>query len=100
MASLRERGDALVFSDRSREIVSPLLRRSPEQARSWNRVEAMLAVADDVLRDAGLEHLLQAAGTIATAAGFPKATFYTYFENTDVVVECLRQIWVEKRNNS
>jgi len=83
-------------TEEMRAALSPVLRRAPEQARSWRRVEAVLSAAEAILEEAGYDEVVQNIAGLCARAGIPTGTFYTYFENTDVVVECIRLLWAER----
>lgn len=79
-----------------RAAVEPVLRRVPGQVRSWRRVEAVLEAAEEMLERDGYEEVLQNGAGLCAAAGIPTGTFYTYFQNTEVVLECIRLLWTER----
>jgi AcrR family transcriptional regulator len=86
----------LRFSEETRAALSLVLRRAPEQARSWRRVEAVLGAAEAILEEAGYDELVQNLPALCARAGIPTGTFYTYFENIDVVLECIRLLWAQR----
>jgi len=86
----------LRFTEEMRAALGPVLRRAPEQDRSWRRVEAVVGAAEAILEEAGYDEVVQNLPGLCARAGIPTGTFYTYFENTDVVVECIRLLWAER----
>lgn len=86
----------LRFSEETRAALGPVLRRAPEQARSWRRVEAVLGAAEAILEESGYDELVQNLPALCARAGIPTGTFYTYFENIDVVLECIRLLWAQR----
>jgi len=88
--------EGLSLTDEMKAAVRPALRRIPEQARSWRRVEAVLAAAEQILEEDGYDEVLQNLSGLCSRAGIPTGTFYTYFENTEVVLECIRLLWAER----
>lgn len=61
--------------------------KKPQQERSKARVEKILEVAGELLREAGYESL--STKQIASRAGVPIGTIYQFFSNRDAVVEAL-----------
>jgi AcrR family transcriptional regulator len=88
--------EGLSLTDEMKAAIRPALRRIPEQARSWRRVEAVLAAAEQILEADGYDEVVQNLGGLCSRAGIPTGTFYTYFENTEVVLECIRLLWAER----
>lgn len=84
------------LSDDERASLLPLLRRTPEQSRSWQRVLDVLQAGQSVLEEQGLEAVLHGPHLIAERAGMPTGTFYSYFENSEAVVQCLRQLGIRR----
>ncbi len=74
--------------------ISPALRRVPEQHRSWANVDHILYAAQEMLLDARFDDVQQSAPSVCDKAGVPIGTFYTYFENTEAVLEALRLLWI------
>lgn len=71
-------------------------RKLPTQARSRQKVEAILAAARKVLIEEGHEAIT--AKRIATEAKVPIASFYQYFPNKESVIHHLFQEWMEELN--
>jgi len=91
-----DRAEGLSLTDEMKTAVRPALRRIPEQARSWKRVEAVLAAAEQILEEDGYDEVVQNLSGLCSRAGIPTGTFYTYFENTEVVLECIRLLWTAR----
>lgn len=64
-----------------------LLKRRPSQARSRQRVEALLDAAADLLRDREPDEVT--VRDLAAAAGVPTGTLYQFFDDKDVVLQAL-----------
>ena len=64
-----------------------LLKRQPAQARSAERVEALLDAAAQLLEDREPEAVT--VRDLATAAGVPTGTLYQFFEDKDAVLQAL-----------
>ena len=64
-----------------------LLKRQPAQARSAERVEALLDAAAKLLEDREPEAVT--VRDLATAAGVPTGTLYQFFEDKDAVLQAL-----------
>ncbi|MGP3966842.1 TetR/AcrR family transcriptional regulator [Streptomyces sp. 6N223] len=60
------------------------LRKAPQQARSRARVEAILAAADRIIAEEGVEALT--TRRIADAAAVPIGTLYQFFDDKDAVL--------------
>ena len=60
------------------------LRRTPRQARSQKRVDAILQAAASLLNERGFEAMTTSA--IAERAGVPVGTLYQFFPNRDAVL--------------
>lgn len=63
------------------------VRRVPVQARSRERVAALLAAAERVLVEEGAEHLT--TGRICRVAGVPSSALYQYFSDRQDILEAL-----------
>lgn len=63
------------------------IEKKPQQERSKARVEKILEVAGELLREAGYEAL--STKQIAARAGVPIGTIYQFFPNKEAVVESL-----------
>jgi AcrR family transcriptional regulator len=59
-------------------------RHRPMQRRSRERVEQILAAADELLAKGGVEALT--TRSLAQHAGIPVATIYRYFDNRDAII--------------
>lgn len=59
-------------------------RHQPVQRRSRERVEQILAAADELLAQGGVEALT--TRSLAEHAGIPVATIYRYFDNRDAII--------------
>ena len=70
------------------------LRRTPQQARSQQRVEEILQAASDILVEEGYEGLTTSA--IAQRAGISVGSLYQFFANKDAVLQALGQRYMEK----
>ncbi|HEY5142844.1 MAG TPA: TetR/AcrR family transcriptional regulator [Solirubrobacteraceae bacterium] len=64
-----------------------ILRRRPAQARSAERVEALLDAAAELLRDREPDAIT--VRDLAAAAGVPTGTLYQFFEDKDAVLQAL-----------
>ena len=69
-------------------------RRVPVQARSRERVAALLAAAERVLVEEGAEHLT--TGRICRVAGVPSSALYQYFSDRQDVLEALGDRYLEQ----
>lgn len=76
------------------QTIGPALRRVPEQARSWANVDHVLYAAQQMMLAGGYEEVQQNAAAICEKAGIQIGTFYTYFENSEAVLEALRLLWI------
>ncbi len=71
-----------------------LLRRTPQQARSQQRVEEILQAASDLLIEQGYDALSTSA--IAQRAGISVGSLYQFFANKEAVLHALAQRYLEK----
>lgn len=69
-------------------------RRTPQQARSQQRVEEILQAASDILVEEGYEGLSTSA--IAQRAGISVGSLYQFFANKEAVLQALAQRYLEK----
>lgn len=69
-------------------------RRTPQQARSQQRVEEILQAASDLLVEKGYEGLSTSA--IAGRAGISVGSLYQFFANKEAVLQALAQKYLEK----
>ena len=70
------------------------LRRTPQQARSQQRVEEILQAASDLLIEEGYEGLTTSA--IAKRAGISVGSLYQFFANKEAVLQALAERYLEK----
>ncbi|MBO9524286.1 MAG: TetR/AcrR family transcriptional regulator [Nocardioidaceae bacterium] len=66
---------------------SSVLRRTPAQARSRERVERILDAASRIVAEAGVEALT--TRSVAAASGVPVASLYQYFSDRDAILLAL-----------
>ena len=71
-----------------------LLRRTPQQARSQQRVEEILEATTDLLIEEGYDAL--STSTIAQRANISIGSFYQFFANKEAVLHALAQRKLEK----
>lgn len=84
------------LSDPERALITGVLRRVPEQSRSWRQVERVVAAAQALLDAEGYEEVASNPARLIESAGIPSGSFYTYFSNTEAVLDSLRLLWVER----
>ena len=70
------------------------LRRTPQQARSQQRVEEILQATAELLVEEGYERLTTSA--IAKRAGISVGSLYQFFANKDAVLQALARKYLEK----
>lgn len=70
------------------------LRRTPQQARSQQRVEEILQATADLLVEEGYERLTTSA--IAKRAGISVGSLYQFFANKDAILQALAERYLEK----
>ncbi len=70
------------------------LRRTPQQARSQQRVEEILRATADLLVEDGYERLTTSA--IAKRAGISVGSLYQFFANKDAILQALAGRYLEK----
>lgn len=79
-----ERADAGAAAPRAPRAAGDGTRHQPVQRRSRERVEQILAAADELLARGGVEALT--TRSLAEHAGIPVATIYRYFDNRDAII--------------
>jgi AcrR family transcriptional regulator len=79
-----ERGDAGAAAGPAPRAAGNGTRHQPVQRRSRERVEQILAAADELLAQGGVEALT--TRSLAEHAGIPVATIYRYFDNRDAII--------------
>ncbi|MGV8880677.1 MAG: hypothetical protein ACOH19_00845 [Rhodoglobus sp.] len=92
----REAIDQQRLDPADRRVIGPLLRRVPEQARSWKRVESVIAAAESLLDEHGYSELFENPTRLFRQADVPPGTFYDYFGSLETVVECVRLLWTQR----
>lgn len=75
-------------------MIKPSARKSPVQARSKQRVQSILAVAENRLIELGYDELKMS--DIAKLAGVPIGSVYQYFPNKTAIVSSLLQVKMEE----
>jgi AcrR family transcriptional regulator len=78
----------------NRGMDEQVLRRTPQQARSQQRVEEILQAASDILVEEGYESLTTSA--IAQRAGISVGSLFQFFANKEAVLQALGQRYLEK----
>lgn len=76
-----------------------LLRRNPVQARSLQKVNAILAAAEEILITKGYGAAASDPDGLISAARVTAGSFYTYFPNCEVVMEVLRHQYLSEAVN-
>lgn len=92
----RVKGDATAASPQNGVAAArrePAMRRVPQQARSQQTRQAVLAAAGEEISRAGLDNL--STRRIAAAAGLSIGGLYSYFPNKDSIVAALGEAWLE-----
>ncbi|OUR95967.1 hypothetical protein A9Q81_13315 [Gammaproteobacteria bacterium 42_54_T18] len=75
-------------------MIKPSARKSPVQARSKQRVQSILAVAENRLIELGYDELKMS--DIAKLAGVPIGSVYQYFPNKTAIVSSLLQVKMQE----
>jgi len=75
-------------------VIKPSARKSPVQARSKQRVQSILAVAENRLIELGYDELKMS--DIAKLAGVPIGSVYQYFPNKTAIVSSLLQVKMQE----
>lgn len=75
-------------------VIKPLARKKPIQARSKQRVESILAVAENRLIELGYDDLKMS--DIAKIANVPIGSVYQYFPNKTAIISSLLQVKMQE----
>lgn len=77
-----------------RAEIKPTARKRPVQARSIQRVQSILAVAENLLIEQGYDELKMS--DIAKLAGVPIGSVYQYFLNKTAIISSLLQVKMDE----
>ncbi|MEU1550958.1 TetR/AcrR family transcriptional regulator [Nocardia sp. NPDC005745] len=75
-------------------IASAALRRVPQQARSRERLEHILRVADRLMAESGPEALT--TSRVAAAAGISVGSLYQYLPDREAIIEALAESYLRR----